>query len=103
MWISGGIEFVVISRTVSGFKMRTPSSSPPLSSIWQKRRKSGTVETIPPPPEKKVCARHGEAVGDHMEGGEQAALQKPVECLARHDFNDTAENIVTDGIFPDFA
>src|SRR6266481_7657754 len=37
-WMPGGNEFVVISRTVVGDKIRTPSSSPPLSSIWQKRR-----------------------------------------------------------------
>ena len=35
---SGGIVFVVICRTVSGDRIRTPSSSPPFSSIWQKRR-----------------------------------------------------------------
>jgi hypothetical protein len=36
--MSGGSEFVVISCTVAGERMRTPSSSPPLSSIWQNRR-----------------------------------------------------------------
>ncbi|MBR0715062.1 hypothetical protein [Bradyrhizobium liaoningense] len=29
--MSGGSEFVIISRTVSGFRMRAPSSSPPFS------------------------------------------------------------------------
>jgi len=120
----GGSEFVVISLTVSGFKIRTPSSSPPLSSIWQKRRKSGTVETMPPPPEKNVCGlltslfakggwgcaparrRDGqacpavrEAAIDHMQRREEAALQKLIEGLSRHDFNDAAEHVVADGIF----
>src|SRR5437667_5567359 len=44
-----------------------------------------------------------EAGVDHTERREQAALQKLVECLARHDFNDAPENIVTYGIFPDFS
>ena len=34
----GGNEFVVISCTVFADKIRTPSCSPPLSSIWQKRK-----------------------------------------------------------------
>jgi hypothetical protein len=36
--ISGGNEFVVTRLTVSGFRIRSPSSSPPPRSIWQKRK-----------------------------------------------------------------
>src|SRR5215467_475920 len=50
----GGSEFVVIWRTVAGERTRTPSSSPPLSSIWQNRRWSVAVDTSPPPPENSV-------------------------------------------------
>src|SRR4029077_2992508 len=38
MRVPGGSAFVVISFTASALSTRTPSSSPPFSSIWQKRR-----------------------------------------------------------------
>ena len=39
--MSAGSESAVISCTVSGDKIRTPPSSPPFSSIWQKRDSRG--------------------------------------------------------------
>ena len=51
----------------------------------------------------KFVLRYVEAGVDHVQRREQAILQKLVECLARYNFNDTAENIETQGVFPDFA
>ena len=47
--------------------------------------------------------RNMKAGVDHAQWRKQTVLQELLECLARDDFNDTAENVVTDGIFPDFA
>src|SRR5208283_5012420 len=51
----------------------------------------------------KLVLRYREAAIDHVQRREEAALQKLIEGLSRHDFNDAAEHVVTDGIFPDFA
>ncbi len=45
-----GRPFFVIDSTVFARSSRTPSSSPLFSSIWQKRRKSGAVDTRPTAP-----------------------------------------------------
>src|SRR6185312_4171039 len=40
----------------------------------------------------KLVLRHREAAIDHVQRAEEAALQKLIEGLSRHDFNDAAEH-----------